>query len=117
MTQIESVIKDVSNVKEKQFSTNDEYEKIKGVVEQLKTKAKELKIQMDIPHEEIHTVNWQKQNMLVENATKKIEQSKSELDQLKKGKSSHQVISQQYMKYLSYDKIIVIFLFRKSFPN
>jgi len=91
LNQIESVVKDVSNVKEKHTNSDEEYEKIKKIIEQLKNKTKEVKYQLDSFDEDVNTVNWQKQILTIENANKKIEQYKTDFEQLKKGKLSHQV--------------------------
>lgn len=91
LNQIESVIKDVSNVKEKHTTTNDEFEKIKSMVEKLQNKTKEVKLQVDTFNEDVDLLDCHNQILAVENVHKKIEQYKSEFEQLKKGKSSNQV--------------------------
>lgn len=92
LNRIESVVKDVSNVKEKHMVNNDEeYEKIKVIIEQLQGKTKEVKLKMDNFNDNIDPVGWQKQNLPIENANKKLEQYKIDFEQLKKGKLSHQV--------------------------
>lgn len=75
------------------MTTNEEYENIKVLIEQLQTKTKEVKLQMDKFNDDTDSVNWQNQNLSIENARKKIEQFKTDFEQIKKGKLSHQVSS------------------------
>lgn len=92
LSQIESVVIDVSKVKDKHmFSNDEEYEKIKIIIEQLQSKTKEAKLKIGNFIDNIDPIDLQKQNVLIENATKKIEQYKIDLEQLKKGKQSHAV--------------------------
>lgn len=91
LNQIESVVKEVSNIKEKQTSTNKEFEKIKSMMEKLQNKTKLVKREFDTVNEDIDSVDWQNQILIIENVHKKVEQYKSEFEQLKKGKSSYQV--------------------------
>lgn len=91
LNQIESVINDISNVKEKDLNSTEEYENIKVLVEKLQTKTKEVKLQMENCSKDIDSIDWQKQNLLIDNSHSKIEQYKLDFDQLKKGKLSHQV--------------------------
>lgn len=89
LNQIESVVKDASNVKEKHMNTNQEYEKIKVIIEQLKNKTKEVKLHIDNFNDEVDVE--QNKNVSIENANKKLDQFKTDFEQLKKGKLSHQV--------------------------
>lgn len=91
LNQIESVIKDVSNVKEKHTNTSDEYEKIKLMIEKLQNKTKEVKLEIDNFNGVVNLVDWNNQILAIENSHKKIEQYKSDFEQLKKGKSSYEV--------------------------
>lgn len=92
LNRIESVVKDVSNLKEKHMVNNDEeYEKIKVIIEQLESKTKEVKLKMDNFNDNIDPVGWQKQNVPIENVNKKVEQYRMDFEQLKKGKLSHPV--------------------------
>lgn len=91
LNQIESVINDVSNLKEKHTSSVEEYKKIKEIIEQLQCKTKEVKLQLDSFKEDDGSVNYQTQNLAIENVNKKIEQYKTDFEQLKKGKLSHHV--------------------------
>jgi len=91
LNQIESVIKEVSNIKEKHTSTNDEFEQIKSMMEKLQNKTNEVRLQIDTFNEDVDSVNWQNQIFAIENIHKNIDQFKSEFEQLKKGKSSYEV--------------------------
>jgi len=96
INQVESVIKDVSNIKEKQTNNSEEFEKIKLMIEKLQKKIKLVKCQIDTFNEDVDIVDWQNQILVIDNVHKKIEQYKSDFEQLKKGKSSHQVSNQNY---------------------
>lgn len=89
LNQIESVVNDVSKVKEKHISTKEEYENIKMIIEQLQSKTNEVKLHLDNYNEDDNSVDWQKQNSSLENTNKKIEQLKTDYELLKKGKSSY----------------------------
>lgn len=52
---------------------------------------------MDNFNDVVDSVDWQNQNLSIENARKKIEQYKTDFEQVKKGKLSHQVSS--YLHY------------------
>jgi len=91
LNQIESVIKDVSFVKEKHTNTSEEYEKIKSMLEQLQNKTKVVKLQIDTYNKDVDTTDLQNQILAIENFHKKIEQYKSDFEQLKKGKLSYHV--------------------------
>lgn len=93
LNQIESVVKDVSNVKEKDMTTIEEYENIKVLIEQLQMKTNEVKLQMDNLNEDVDLVDWQNHDLSIENTHKEIEKSKTDFEQIKKGKLSHQVSS------------------------
>lgn len=91
LNQIESVVKEVSNIKEKQTSTNEEFEKIKSMMEKLQNRTKLVKCKIDSFNEDVDLANWKNQILAIENVHKKVEQYKSEFEQLKKGKLSYQV--------------------------
>lgn len=91
LNQIESAVKDLSNVKEKHMETSEDYKNIKLMIEQLQSKTKELKLQIDTTNEDADKADWQKQNLSLENTNKKLEKCKSEFEQLKKGKQTPQV--------------------------
>lgn len=93
LNQIESVVSDVSKVKEKHLSTKEEYENIKVIIEQLQSKTNEVKLQIDNFNEDGDSTDWQKQISSLENTNKKIEQLKTDYEQLKKGKLSYKVSS------------------------
>lgn len=92
LNQVESVLKDVSNVKEKHLYTNQEYEKIIVFLDQLQSKTKELKHQSNYLKNDLDdSVDFQKHNLSINDSNKKIEQYKVVIEQLKKGKLSYQV--------------------------
>lgn len=91
VNQIELAVKDVSNIKEKHTNSKEDYEKIRNIIEQLQSKTKEVKLGIENGNEDIDLVDWQKQNISIESSKKKLEQYKTEFEQLKKGKLSHQV--------------------------
>jgi len=91
LNQIESAIKEVSNIKEKHTSSNDEFEQIKSMMEKLQNKTKEVRRQIDTFNDDADLVDWQNQIIAIENCHKKLDQFKSEFEQLKKGKSSYEV--------------------------
>jgi len=91
LNQIESVIKEVSNIKEKHTSTNDEFEQIKMMMEKLQNKTKEVRNQIDTFNDDADLVDWQNQIFAIENVHKKLDQFRSEFEQIKKGKSSYEV--------------------------
>lgn len=91
VNQIESAVKDVSNIKEKHTNTKEEYIKIKEIIEKLQSKTKEVRLQIENFNEDIGSVDWQNQNISIENSKKKLDQYKIEFEQLKKGKLLHQV--------------------------
>lgn len=91
LNQIESVVNDISKVKEKHLSTKEEYESVKVIIEQLQSKTKEVKLHIDHFNEDNNSVDWQKQNSSLENNNKIIEQLKVDYEQLKKGKLSFMV--------------------------
>lgn len=92
LNQIESVTKDVSNIKEKHFNSNEEYEKIKIVLDQLQQKTKDVKLKLVNLNTDSNLANSEVQSVSVENAIKKIEENKADFDQLRKGKLSPEVI-------------------------
>lgn len=92
LNQIESVIKDVSNIKEKHFNSNEEYEKIKIVLDQLQQKTKEVKSKLVHFNADSTLADSEIQGVSIENAIKKIEENKADFDQLRKGKLSPEVI-------------------------
>jgi len=94
LNQIESVVKDVSNIKEKHTNTNKEYETIISIIEKLQNKTKLVKCQIDTFNEDVDLVDWQNLILRIDDAHKQIEQYKSDFEQLKKGKSSYQVSNQ-----------------------
>lgn len=91
LNQIESVVNDVSKVKEKHFSTKEEYENIKIIIEQLLIKTNEVKLQIVNFNEDGDSIDLQKHNSSLEYTNKKIEQLKTDYEQLKKGKLSIKV--------------------------
>lgn len=91
LNQIDLVVNDVSNVKEKYMKSNEDYEKIKEMIEHLRNKTKELKCQIENSNESVDSVEWQKLILSIENVVKKLEQHKSEFEQLKKGRMKQEV--------------------------
>ncbi|XP_026810785.1 uncharacterized protein LOC113552228 [Rhopalosiphum maidis] len=90
LNQIESVVKDVSNIKEKHTNTNEEYETIISIIEKLQNKTKLVKCHIDTFNKDVDLVDWQNQILRIDDAHKQIEQYKSDFEQLKKEKSSYQ---------------------------
>lgn len=89
LNQIESVVKDASNIKEKHMNTNQEYEKTKDIIERLKKKTAEVKLHIDNFNNEVDVE--QNKSVSIENVNKKLDQYKSDFEQLKKGKLPYQV--------------------------
>lgn len=91
LNQIDLVVNDVSNVQEKYMKSNEDYEKIKRMIDHLRSKTKELKCQIENSNECIDSIEWKKLIVSIENVVKKLEQHKSEFEQLKKGKMTQEV--------------------------
>jgi len=107
VNQIESAVKDVSNIKEKYTNSKEDYEKIKKIIEQLQSKTKEVKLRIENCNEDIDSVDWHKQNISIESSKKKLEQYKIEFEQLKKGKLAYQEKFDKMEKLFHYNHIII----------
>lgn len=92
LNQVESVLKDVSNLKEKQINNSEEYEKIKMGIEHLQTKTKSVKHQIEnYSKADVESIDLKKLSASIESANKRIEQYRTDFEHLKKNKLPNHV--------------------------